>query len=288
MTRVRGTIGYPNQFGAWLALIIPVAVSLFIFELKGRRKLLYGGAAFLGILGLLLSFSRSAWAGLLGSGFILIVLLAKRRLLKARYVLALFVACLMVIALVIGFWDTIVLRFETGATGKWRLVMMDIAGDIIKDNPLFGVGLMNYKFHSIEHFHFWHPVHNTYLRLAAETGIPGLLFFLLVVVVSMKEGHKMLKCKDRYIFSVAIGTLCSIWAFLFTINFGPQYQHYRIKFLFWFMIGIIYSLRRVYRNEVVLKQQIHQKQKQKVVPAQLGSEQPNPVPNISKVRGVVK
>ncbi|NIR53083.1 hypothetical protein GWN42_31665 [candidate division KSB1 bacterium] len=78
-----------------------------------------------------------------------------------------------------------------------------------------------------------------------------------------------------------------MWAFLFTINFGPQYQHYRIKFLFWFMIGIIYSLRRVYKHEVALKQQLLRKKSQRGVPAQ-PARQPRVVPNVSEVRDDVK
>ncbi|MFQ5636737.1 MAG: O-antigen ligase family protein, partial [bacterium] len=263
VTRVRGTIGYPNQFGAWLALLIPMASSLFILEVKSKKKLLYALVTFLGVMGLLLSFSRSAWAGLIGSSGIFIILLAIKGLLRARYVLTIMVVLIAVTALIVGFWDTIMLRFETGATGKFRLIMVDIAADIIRDNLMVGVGLMNYKFHSIEHFRFWHPVHNTYLRLAAETGIPGLLFFLTLVGVSMREAYAMLRCKDRYLFSVALGSLCSIWAFLFLVNFGPEYQHYRIKFLFWLVIGVIFSLRRIYKNELEAKKRLMQ-QPQKI------------------------
>lgn len=264
VTRVRGTIGYPNQFGAWLALIIPLAVSLFIFELQSRKKFLYGGAAFLGIMGLLLSFSRSAWAGLLGSCVVFLIILAIKGQLKARYVLAMFAASIVVVGLLLVFWDTIMLRFETGSTGKFRLVMIDVAGDIIADNPLLGVGLMNYRFHSIEHFRFWHPVHNTYLRLAAETGIPGLTFFLAVVYVTIKEGYQMLRCNDRYLFAISLGALCSMWAFLVLINFGPEYQHYRVKFLFWLIIGIIFSLRRIYRHELNQKKHLLSKRQPEV------------------------
>ncbi len=253
VTRVRGTFGLPNKFGAWLALVIPIAASLFLFEVNGRKKLFFSFATFFGILALLLSFSRSAWAGLLGSSGIMILLLARRRLLKGRYVLGILLAVVVVVVLVVVFWDTIVLRFETGATGKWRLVMMDIALDLIAENPLFGVGLMNYRFHQIELFKFWRPVHNTYLRLGSEVGLPGLFFFLMIIYLTLREGHKMLRCRDRLIFASALGLVSSMWAFLFTVNFGPEYHHYRIKFLFWVVIGLVFSLRNVYRHTVMMQ-----------------------------------
>jgi O-antigen ligase len=248
VTRVRGTIGYPNQFGAWLALQIPIAVSLFIFELGTRKKLFYGGTAVLGIFGLLLSFSRSAWAGLLGSGLVFLLILARKRLLKARYVLTIGLAMAFVGVLLVVFWDTIMLRFETGDTGKYRLIMMEIAYDLIKENPLFGVGLNNYNFHQVELFRYWNPVHNEYMRLAAETGIPGLIFFMVIAIMCLKESYKMLQARDRFIFAVALGSLCSMWAFLFLVNFGPEYSHYRVQFLFWIVLGIITALRRIYRH----------------------------------------
>jgi len=250
VTRVRGTIGYPNQFGAWLALQIPIAVSLFIFELRGSRKTYYGVAAVLGIFGLLLSFSRSAWAGLLGCGLVFVIIMARRRLLKPKYIITLGAAMVFLSVLVVVFWDTIVLRFETGDTGKYRMIMMEIAYDLIKENPVFGVGLHNYKFHQVELFRYWNPVHNEYMRLAAETGLPGLLFFLSVIWISLKECSALLRCRDRFIFAVALGSICSMWAFLFLINFGPEYAHYRIHFLFWILVAVMLSLRRIYYSTV--------------------------------------
>lgn len=282
VTRVRGTIGMPNQFGAWLALIIPIAVSLFIFEEKGRRKLYLGGATFLGILGLLMSFSRSAWAGLLGSGGVFIIILLTKRMMKPKYFLTIGVALVVVVGMVIGFWDTILMRFDTGSTGKYRWIMIDIAIDIIKDNFLVGVGLHNYNFHQIEIFRFWNPVHNTYLRLAAETGIPGLMFFLIIIFMSLKESYSMLKCKDRQIFALALGCFCSLWAFLFTVNFGPEYGHYRIKFLFWFVIGVIMSLRRVYNLNL---KKMRQRQRALSARPGNGKQIPAPIASVQRTAG---
>ncbi|MCG8607637.1 O-antigen ligase family protein [bacterium] len=259
VTRVRGTFGLPNRFGAWLALLVPIASCLFLFEIKPRMKMFYGAATFLGIVALLLSFSRSAWAGLLGSGGLLIYLLARHRMLKPKYVVGIIAVMIVIAGLVGGFWDTIMLRFETGATGKYRLVMIDIAFDLIKENFLIGVGLMNYRFHQIEHFRFWQPVHNTYLRLAAEIGIPGLILFLTIIITSMREAYRMLKSKDRFLFASALGLIGSMWAFLFTIQFGPEYHHYRIKILFWFILGLIFSLRNVNKHTLYMQKMRQQK-----------------------------
>lgn len=288
VTRVRGTIGFPNQFGAWLALQIPIALSLFIFELKKREKFFYGAAALFGILALLLSFSRSAWTGFIVSSFIFVCLLAVKNLLKPKYVLTLLLALIVVVALVVGFWDMILLRFETGATGKYRLVMIEIALDVIKDNFILGVGLHNYKFHQIDHFKFWHPVHNTYLRLAAETGIPGLLFFLMLIITSIRESYAMLRRNDRFVFAAALGCLCSLWAFLVLVNFGPEYQHYEIKFMFWIILGIIVSLKKIYRDNQKLTHSLKQKQSAQMLSIENVIPNKKQIPSTSPKNGAKK
>ncbi|MFQ5706570.1 MAG: O-antigen ligase family protein [bacterium] len=271
LTRIRGTLGMPNHFGAWLALLFPLSISLFIFEHKSRQKAFYGFAALFGCFAVLLSFSRSAWAGIIGGTVIFLIIIIFKRLMKPRYFLALGVATIIIAGLVVYFWPLIMRRFEAGSTGKYRMLMIDIAFDIFKENFLYGVGLHNYRFHSIQRFRFWHPVHNTYLRLLAETGLPGLVFFLMLVFVSIRESYKMLRSKVKFIFTVALGTLASLVAFLFTINFGPEYQHYRIKVLFWVIIGVVFSLRRVYHHTMKMRKLQMEQQKQ-----------PTPVPSGAK------
>ncbi len=250
LARIRGTLGIPNQFGAWLALIFPLGVSLFIFELERRRKLYYGLSTLFGAFALLLTFSRSAWAGVIGGMLFFLAIVTYKRLLKVKYIVAMVLGAIVLAGVVIYFWSLIQLRFETGATGKYRLIMANIALELFKENPIFGVGLHNYRFHSMQYFRFWQPVHNTYLRLLTETGLPGLLFFIWLVLRAIRETLVMLRSRDRLIFSVALGTFCCIVAFLTAIQFGPEYHHYRVKVLFWVVLGIVFSLRKAHLHSM--------------------------------------
>ena len=253
LSRVRGTLGYPNQFGAFIVLIIPLAFSLFVFTQRGVKKTFYGLTALFSLLALVLSFSRSAWAGLLISTAVFVFVLAKQRILNARFVIASSAVLLTIGVLIIAFWDLILLRFETGSDPKYRIKMIEMAIPMMLDNPFLGVGLYNYEFHSISEFNYWHPVHNDYLRLGAETGFPGAILFLLILILPLRQATKMLNCRDKFLFATALGSMCGMVALMTAINFGPEYQNYRVKILFWVLAAMVYAIPRVVAHMEMIK-----------------------------------
>lgn len=250
VSRVRGTLGYPNRYGAVLILLLPLTVSMAVFAKRSFYKWVLVAASSFGLMGLFLSLSRSSWAGfLLGMGIFAIILF-RRGLLKPKYVVAIAVVFVAVIAISAANWQKIEARFESGADGRWRVKMIDIAFPIIQEYPIFGVGLNNYQWHSYDDFKFWHPVHNEFLRFAAELGVPGCIFFILLVWVFLREAYRNILLKDTMINAVAIGILCGVIAFIVAINIGPEYQHYRIKQTFWALAGITFALTRIKYLEI--------------------------------------
>lgn len=252
-SRVRGTVGYPNRYGILLIMFLPMAVTMAIFAKRSKYKLVLMAACGFGLMGLFLSLSRSSWAGFACAIAVMSVLLMRRGLLKPKYVAALaavVVAC-GIIALIN--MDVIQARFATGADGRYRARMVNIAIPIIKSYPFFGVGLNNYQWHSYDKFNFWHPVHNEFLRFAAEIGIPGALLFLILLLVFLRETYRSVLIKDAMINTVAIGIFGGVMAFIVAINIGPEYQHYRVKLAFAALAGIAASLRTVKMVEVAMK-----------------------------------
>ncbi len=244
-SRVRGTIGYPNRYGAILILLLPLAISMAIFAKRSLYKWVLLAASGFGVFGLFLSLSRASWAGFLFAMILFVLLLFRRGLLKPRFVAALVMLFLGLMIVVGANWDRIERRFETGADGRFRIRMVDIATGIIQEYPIFGVGLNNYQWHSYDDFNFWHPVHNEFLRFAAETGIPGAIIFTLLLLAFLREAYRCILLKDTMINAIAIGVFCGVVAFIIAINIGPEYQHYRIQLVFWALAGITFALRRV-------------------------------------------
>ena len=251
--RVRGTLGYPNQFGAYLNFLIPLSFSLYTFSRKSKLKTFYGVASILGLMALMFSFSRSSWAGLIICAVVFVVILMLKRMFSAKLFAAIMLAIFAVGAIVFINWDLILIRFANGSTGEYRVKMVDIAFSLIKDHWFIGVGLNNYQWYSYPIFKFWQPVHNTYLRLAAETGIPGLLIFLFLVFSSLRSAYRGLRYRDRLLFATSLGVITGFVGFLVATNFGPEYQHYRIKLLFWIFGALAVSVHRIKRAETILK-----------------------------------
>jgi O-antigen ligase len=168
-------------------------------------------------------------------------------------------------------WDKILARFETGSEAKWRILMIEIAFPIIKSHPVFGVGLNNYQWHSFDDLRFWHPVHNEYLRYAAELGIPGGIFFLWMFFCVLKETYRHVKIRDALFNAIAIGIYCGIIAFMIAINFGPEYQHYRIKMTFWALCGLAFSFSHIRALEAMKQKKQQMAQTKEALPPSVRS-----------------
>lgn len=261
-SRVRGTLAYPNRYGLVLVLILPLAISLAVFAKRSLYKWVLAAASGLAMLGLFFSLSRSSWAGFLLSMMVFTILLFRRGLMKPKFFAAMAMVLVAAAAIAIINWDTIEARFETGSDGRFRTRMIQIAYPIILANPIFGVGLNNYQWHSFDDFNFWHPVHNEFLRFAAEIGIPGALMFVALLFVFLREAYRNIMIKDPLINAVAIGTFCGVIAFIVCINIGPEYQHYRIKLVFWTLAGLTFALRQVKIRELRAKKKKQQMQEQ--------------------------
>ena len=46
-------------------------------------------------------------------------------------------------------------------------------------------------------------------------------------------------------------------ALLTAVNVGPQYQHYRLKFVFWILCGLAIDVRRIWRNDIIERKKIN-------------------------------
>lgn len=73
-SRVSGTVGWPNTFGAYAATILSVGLALWIFDVGGKFGILVRAACVAGFVALILSFSRGAWTSLLAGVAIILIL----------------------------------------------------------------------------------------------------------------------------------------------------------------------------------------------------------------------
>lgn len=205
LARAYGTLPDPNILGGVLCVAI---LGLFYFFLKARRryqKALLSLAIAVECFSLFITYSRSAYFGLIiGSavfmGLEMMQLFQKKGsdefLVKKKGLEHLFFVVTASVSLsFLLLYPQILARGgyvnykNTAAQGadEERKVYQNVAIDTIKDNILTGVGYNNYVLEMKEYSkeklpeEFSHPVHNIFLLIASETGILGLISFCAFV-----------------------------------------------------------------------------------------------------------
>jgi O-antigen ligase len=187
--RLRGLTNHYMTFSGWTLAVTLLLVGDIAFN-RDRRRLWWSAPAFLVCSAtLLLSYSRNAWVGL-ATGLVLVAAVWKPRALYLYPVLAM----VLVMALPGSVLERAVTILDlTHPSNYDRLCMVRSGTEMVKDHPLFGVGLGMVKPTYPEYREPDAPrqriphLHNNSLQIAAERGVTGLLAYwalLLTFLVS--------------------------------------------------------------------------------------------------------
>lgn len=138
-----------------------------------------------------------------------------------------------------------------------RLEAWKILGEIIKVNPLFGLGPSNYyfftPFYRILGYSVSFNSHNNYIDIVAQIGLLGLIAYLWMIFEIFKAGWQVRKQTDYQGFEYAyinsaLGGVIGIlvagmfgdWVIPFVYNVGME--GFRASVLGWFFMGAIVFL----------------------------------------------
>jgi O-antigen ligase len=188
--RIQGAFGHPNAYGAFLALLMPVAGALAWTRGAGRGLRLLGGVALaLAVPAVALSYSRGAIGAVVVGTLVWLAFARPRAALLIAGVVAVLAATLAP--------AVVTQRFESSSSDvPLRRDIWNAAIDIYAQHPIAGAGLTNFSraYESLpavvpggSQRRLLHetqvlvPPHaqNLYLNLLAEQGIMGLAAFLV-------------------------------------------------------------------------------------------------------------
>ncbi len=245
LSRISGTFGFPNHLGAYLVMVIWFVIGMLLYNINRKfwplQVLLVSGAA----LTIIFTFTRASWFGLAVSTLVVVFVILLKRGLSPN--VARVLAGLLVVAIVTLIPVLNLIEERIGHGGDpYRMIMIRIALQMIRSNPIFGVGLFNNEYHAFQTFTFWKPVHNDYLRLAAETGIPGLAFFIWYLVLVFREAFRTLRSKDPYFKAVSIAVIGAYVGFCAIINIGPEYAFYPLTMLVWVIGSLPFCIMEIH------------------------------------------
>ena len=259
--RASGTFIHPAMFADYLAFFLPVLLRLFAFypQKEVTKNLFYGGWFVLGLGALFGTYARGVWLGFFVAIFFMVLYSVIHRKLKPRVKIAFVILSFLALVFVTHYADTISSQFENKGrqrAAEVRIPLNKLALRMIAANPILGVGPDNYRLASpkyvvydettvgYSYFELTQIVHNSYLLLASELGIPGLLFFLWFIGTIFFVGKKNLNSRHPLISNLSIGLLVGIVANLIEYLAGPDLLDYQITTLIASGTALIYVLFR--------------------------------------------
>lgn len=185
-----GYLGDPNDLAMTLLMAAPVTLQ-GVMDKRGWRRTLWGIAAVLVVGGVLSTQSRGGLLGTAGAGYFLL-----RDKVKNQLVIGVIVA----FGLLLGVAAAGVSKRASGGSGgdhegidesaQGRLDAWGAGARMVMARPLTGVGFSrfadNYERYVVNPV-IWgkHETHNAYIKCASETGLPGFVGYMALILRSL-------------------------------------------------------------------------------------------------------
>jgi len=228
---------HPNFYALWSAPLLALLIPDLGQRLKNLKKdWCYIAAWILGAIGLLLSFSRAGWLGLSVAVLIYLIFAADKKIRK--------IALGAVIVMIIVIVSTPNLRWrfilpfygERSASSRTELWQSGWKG--IKQSPIFGLGLNGYSNNyrtlqtdtTLPDHNF---PHNIFLDLWVEIGLIGLVSFIGITFIVLRQGFK--NRND----AIKLGVALFFIALLVQGQIDNPYFKNDLALVFWTVLALI-------------------------------------------------
>lgn len=244
LIRAYGGLDHPNIFGALMFFAIIFSIFLFLkYNFKARHIILLFSALLIFSLGLLVSFSRSAFLALFISLLFLLFffLFKKKGIMRKKYFAILIILFIFFSTFSVIFRPLIIDRFNINSrlekiSLSEREGQFETASKIILEKPWLGLGLGTYSKNLItlnpdQPFYTAQPVHNVLVLIWAESGLFALIFFLLFLFFFYFQFRSSI-----YIYPVFIGLFVFMMLdhWLFSLPFGLLFFSLILSLTFYF------------------------------------------------------
>jgi O-antigen ligase len=255
MLRFGGRLGVglydPNYYALGLLLVVPLAWAMARLAPPGRMRMLwYAGFAVL-VLQVIMTGSRGGALGLTVILALLSTRLTQRRVATLAGLAGLGFLLIAVVPNSLG--ERLIASIDpeyrttkVTASDRVREAVMLAGIEMIKANPLTGVGLGVYKAHVMAYgAHIAKIAHSTYIHLAAELGVPALLAFLLVILVALRSLRRSerlaLAAGNRTLHHLAVAIQVGLAGWAVSATFlSAQYEKF-----YWLVMFLTICLERV-------------------------------------------
>lgn len=251
----------PNDLAAGLVAAVALAIGTF----GGSRNGVARAALFLAIpllvLGLAATQSRGGLIAAAVSVLAALVVAKGRRVQVGLAILGVLAVAGFGLATTPGALERVT-SLDNGGNGRTEL--WTIAWRMSEDHPFVGVGLNHFRQQSMDYVRepgnlefvdviveSPHIVHNAYLQLLAETGIVGLVLFLIVAGLSLSASIRALRLArrggHRDLTALAEGVVVAQIGMLTASFFLSIGNDFRLWLLFGLGVGLLAAVRAATR-----------------------------------------
>ncbi len=244
--RIHGVYGSPNNLGLFLGRIVPILAAVTLFGGSLRRRAIYCVIGLPVALCLYLTYSRGAWLLGLPAAFIFLGLMRGRKALLISLLVILVIA-LSLLPLVGTERLASLFNTQSGTTFL-RLKLWQGSLNMIRDHPLFGVGLDNFLYQyrtryvlpeAWEELDLSHP-HNIVLDYWTRLGILGVVAMGWLLLAFFGKALRLYRqLNDRDLKALLLGLMASMVAFLAHGLIDNSYFLVDLAFVFFLALGMI-------------------------------------------------
>jgi putative inorganic carbon (HCO3(-)) transporter len=255
--RVGGTIGSYNMAGAYLSVMMAVAMAVLVSPHRGLLRFAASAGLILGGVAIILTGSRGGWLALIVAAAILSFCAWRRGWLSPKVPVAMGLGA---VSLVVVFQRILAARVvsQESHSAVWdRVPLMRLAGRMIADNPVLGVGANNFAFRAEDYwptrtvYDWLYVVHNKYLLIASENGLLTLAVFVLFLYLTVRCGLRVWQGRDRLLAPIALGLTAGVIGHMMHFLFDIFNDRGQVELL-WIVAALIAV---VYRLEIQRRQE---------------------------------
>ena len=250
--RIEGGIGgmyaNPNDMALHLVMMMPIALTLGIASKSTAMRVVYLLMWALFIAGIMVTFSRGGFLGLMAASGVLAWKLGRQYRLNVT--LTSLVVGGLALLLAPGNYGIRLLSIflpgldPVGSSGQRREILWQSLIVTLR-NP-WGIGMGNYNIVGLRHL----GTHNAYTQVSTELGVLGLIAYLIFIVSPFRklgaiERTQVSNKKMDWYYYLSIGLQASIVGYMVSSFFAAVAYNWYIYYL----IAYAIAFRRIYQIE---------------------------------------
>ena len=266
--RATGPIGDPNFFAQIMVALIPISLERFLNEKKNSLRIIALWAFGVSVLTVLFTYSRGGFVAMVLGVVMVFLIYPPHRMQVPFIIFAMVVFAAFLPANYVDRLSTLTEIFKPRNTSRieerslqGRLSENLAALEMIKANPLFGVGLNSYTYLfplyskklGLALVATEREAHNLYLEVAAETGVIGFTVFAILLITCYRtvvSARRTFQLHGLHDYSgMTLGFMAGMSSYLFAAIF----VHNAFPRYFYLLLGIALSFRMVALNAVETK-----------------------------------